>query len=359
MPSHRWSRFAWLITATCLTGQTGGDRYPVVIDGKVGFIDSRGNVAITPQFSPVADMAHFEDGLAPVVGPDGAGYIDIVGRFVIGPNLHWGQPRTFHEGIAAVLIWGENGAATTQAFIDRTGKVLFSIVGARGYGYVAEGLMPLEDAGKWGFVDKTFAWAIPPTYDFAHEFSDGLAPVQMGGRWGYIDKAGSQIVHPKYGVAWPFSDGLGRIRNDIATGEEAMTMEGPRQVYRHRYGFVDSDGREVIPPQFEWATNFREGKAIVTLPGSRRSGIIDKKGRVVHEAEYDQASEFLEGLAAVSVDGKWGYVDTSGRWIIAPQFSGADEFWHDLARVAWKDGHGYIDRSGTVVWRATTKKLSP
>ncbi len=338
--SRRWGLFVWLATAPFALAQTQGDRYPVVIDGKVGFIDSLGNEVIPPQFVPVADLAHFAGGLAPVAGPDGAGYIDVSGRFVIGPDRRWGQPQQFHEGIAEVLIWGENGAPTTPAFVDKAGKIVFSIAGARGHGYFAESLMPLEDAGKWGFVDKSFHWAIPAKFDFAHEFSDGLAPVQVGRKWGYIDKAGNAIVPPKYDMAWSFSDGLGRIRS----------------IDLHRFGFVDREGKEVIPPQFESATNFRHGRAFAMLPGSRRLRIIDNNGSFVRDAEYDQASEFHEGVAAACVGGKWGYVDTSGRWVIAPQFNGADDFWHGLAQVTWGHGHGYIDRSGTVVWSSIPRQ---
>ena len=348
-----------LTTAIWVMAQTGDDRHPFVRNGKVGFIDSRGNEVIAPQFFAVADMAHFHDGLAPVSTPDGAGYIDASGRFVIGPNRKWGQPRPFHEGIAALLIWGEDGAPNTIAFMDQTGKIIFSGAGASEQTYFAEGLMPLSDARKWGFVDKSFRWVIPPTYDFAEEFSDGLAPVQVGGKWGYIDKAGNQIVPPKYHLAWQFSDELARIRIDFATGQKSITMEGLQPLYRYQFGFVDKNGNEVIQPRFERASDFRQGRAFVMPPGSRRLGIIDKRGNIVHEPEFDQASEFHEGLAAVCVNGRWGYVDTGGGWIIAPEFSSADEFRHDLARVAWKDGFGYINRAGTVVWNATTNKSLP
>src|SRR5207237_3848419 len=48
--SCRWSAFVWLTTAICVMAQSGGDRYPVVRNGKVGFIDSHGNEVIAPQF---------------------------------------------------------------------------------------------------------------------------------------------------------------------------------------------------------------------------------------------------------------------------------------------------------------------
>jgi hypothetical protein len=47
--------------------QTVEDRYPINREGRVGFIDAQGNEVIAPQFSSVADMAHFRDGLAPVM----------------------------------------------------------------------------------------------------------------------------------------------------------------------------------------------------------------------------------------------------------------------------------------------------
>jgi hypothetical protein len=349
---RRWDLFFLLSTAICMMAQSSDDRYPVVRNGKVGFIDFRGNEVIAPQFFPLADMAHFRDDLAPVVAPDGAGYIDATGRFVIGPNRGWGQPTQFHEGIASVVVWGEGGAPNTPAFIDRTGRIVLSgVVQA----YFAEGLMPLSDTRRWGFVDQSFHWVIPPKYEVAEEFSDGLAPVQIDGKWGYIDKAGDEIVPPKYDLAWPFSDGLGRVQIDIATGEKHATMEGPRSVYRHQLGFVDSNGKEVIHPQFESATNFQQDRAFVMLPGSRRLGMIDKLGNIVHEPEYEQTGEFHEDLAVACLNGKWGYVDTGGGWIIAPQFSGGGDFWRGLARVAWRGGYGYIDRRGTVVWKTTTK----
>lgn len=71
---------------TVASAQAPDDRYPFVKDGKLGFIDYTGKEVIPAQFFPVADFAHFNEGLAPVAGPNGEGYIDPSGRFVIGPQ---------------------------------------------------------------------------------------------------------------------------------------------------------------------------------------------------------------------------------------------------------------------------------
>ena len=47
-----------------------------------------------------------------------------------------------------------------------------------------------------------------------------------------------------------------------------------------------------------------------------KSGFIDKEGREVIPCMYDAAGSFSEGLAYVKKDDKWGYIDKTGREII-------------------------------------------
>src|SRR6266404_5022737 len=134
----RCTLLAFLVFAVCAVAQIVSDRYPVVKNGTVGFNDSGGNEVIPPRFFPIADMAHFNEGLAPVASVDGAGYIDVSGRFVIGPQNEWGQPRPFHDGIAGVLIWGKNGGLNTPAFIDLSGHIIFASRDADERAYFSE-----------------------------------------------------------------------------------------------------------------------------------------------------------------------------------------------------------------------------
>ncbi len=354
MRSYRRA-LAGIAASVLLIAQQESDRYPIVKNDRVGFIDWRGNEVIAPHFLPIADMAHFSEGLAPVASPEGAGYIDPSGRWVIGPTKEWGQPMAFHEGIAAVLIWGTEGNRNTPALIERSGVVIFSSNEAD-VGYFSDGLMPMRQRqGKWGFVDRKFRWVIDPHYDGAGPFSEGLADVRSGSKVGYIDKSGREVVPPKYDMAWAFSDGLARVRIDIATAERAMTLEGPRAIRRELYGFIGRDGTEVIPPQFSWATDFREGHALARPEGSALLSVIDKVGGLLHAPTFESGSEFREGLAAVRSGDRWGYITYDGSWAIDPRFTSADPFWHGLARVTWQSSRGYIDRTGRVVWQTGTK----
>ncbi|MFL6228866.1 MAG: WG repeat-containing protein [Pyrinomonadaceae bacterium] len=339
-----------LFSAVNAAAQSADDRYPIVKGGKVGFIDSQGNEVIPAQFSSAGDTAHFSDGLAPVWGADGGGYIDTAGRFVIGPQKEWGAARPFREGVACVLLWGKNGAQNQPAWIDRGGKVIH--VGGPEGSYFSGGMMTLAEGGKWGYVDKNFKFVIAPQFRWAEAFSEDRAVVEVGNRWGFVDRSGKVVIRAKYDLVWQFHDGLARVRYDVPRGK-VMTVEGEQTDYSYKYGFVDRDGREVIRPQFSEATYFSEGYALAAPPGSDRLGIIDKAGNFVHPPEYEDGEEFQEGLAPVMVGGRWGYVDRSGAWVIQPAFSHAEVFWHGLARVAWESGaYGYVNKEGKAVWKS-------
>ncbi|MEP7211873.1 MAG: WG repeat-containing protein [Acidobacteriota bacterium] len=68
-----------------------------------------------------------------------------------------------------------------------------------------------------------------------------------------------------------------------------------------------------------------------SIPG--KAGFINQQGRIVIPFEFNIAGDFSEGLARVKVGDKWGYVDETGKVVIAPQFSGARSFSEGLARV--------------------------
>jgi hypothetical protein len=326
------------VLAAALSAQGPEDRYPFVNkDGKLGFIDSTGREVIAAQFQPIADMSHFNDGLAPVNGPEGSGYIDPSGRFVIGPTKEWGQPRQFSEGIAAVLIWAKTrGAHNTPAFIDRTGRIVLSDARVEESAYFSEGLMPMEEGDRWGFVDRNFRWVVPPQFAHAGALAEGLAPVKIGTKEGFVDRQGKTIIPPRYDDVWGFSNGAALVR-----------LNG-------LFGYVDRGGREIIRTQFDHATYFRDERAFARAPSATHFMMINKSGVAITKPVYESVREFSEGLAAVQENGLWGFVDPNGEWMIRPTFLGAKGFWRGLANVVWKDGRGYIDKKGRTVWKSAS-----
>lgn len=81
---------------------------------------------------------------------------------------------------------------------------------------------------------------------------------------------------------------------------------------REGYGFVDTENRPVIAPQFLWAADFREGRAEVQTQTGM--GLIDKQGRYVIPPRYEIV-EFnpYTGCSRLRSGGLWALADYDGR----------------------------------------------
>src|SRR6266436_599332 len=129
----------------------------------------------------------------------------------------------------------------------------------------------------------------------------------------------------------------------------------------NQWGFIDSTGEIVIPLQFDSASNFHEGLALVTAKGKKL--FIDATGRIAMTPQFDLVHDFSEGVAAVNIGekripnlglisnpGKWGYVDKTGKLVIPLKFTHAEDFSEGLAGVADGDHGGFIDHQGKFVF---------
>ena len=71
-----------------------------------------------------------------------------------------------------------------------------------------------------------------------------------------------------------------------------------------------------------------------------------KDGVVAIPAKYDYAEDFSEGLAKVTLNGKWGYIDKSGNEVIPIKYDDAYSFENGKAEVLLKGKYGTIDKQG-------------
>ncbi len=78
------------------------------------------------------------------------------------------------------------------------------------------------------------------------------------------------------------------------------------------YGFVDTQNREVIVPQYLWADDFHEGRAVVKSVDGM--GVIDQSGGYVIEARYEIVEyDIPRSLFYVRQSGMWATFDWTGK----------------------------------------------
>ncbi len=175
-----------------------------------------------------------------------------------------------------------------------------------------------------------------------------LFPAVQGGAVGYIDSEGRWIIPPQFSSASRFSGGLA-----IATVDE-----GHGSLTIQKYGVIDSTGTWVIQPRFTWCGEFSEGLAPVQLESRGRYGYIDRTGKLVIPPKFekpgplDQASDgqlvFSDGLALFAAEGgsPWGYMDAAGAVVVEPRFDSASAFAGGYAAVRGGQESYFIDKTG-------------
>ena len=185
-------------------------------------------------------------------------------------------------------------------------------------------------------------------YDFICSFSEGLALVRNNyeeSKCGFIDRDGKLVIPMMYYtridregqrplfVHFPvFSEGLVSLLN----------KDG-------KFGFIDRAGNVAIDFIYDYATEFREGRAVVEKDGMW--GCVDGEGKIAVPFEYEGArwNSFCDGIAWMVKNGKVGAIDADGNTVIPFEFDSSKGFNEGLASVE-KDGEKcFIDRAGNVV----------
>lgn len=167
-------------------------------DGKWGFLDPAGTLVIPASFD---SGGRFQEGLAGMEKDGKHGYIDKTGAWAIEPKYR--NAGTFSEGLAAVDVLED----FSKPDYDKKDY-------AKAYMQAVE----RRTVGKWGYVDKTGAFAVEPRYTEASQFKGGFAMVKRDGKWAFIDKTGKEICAPKFDEALSFVKGTASVKVGEAWG---------------------------------------------------------------------------------------------------------------------------------------------
>ncbi|MBI4891378.1 MAG: WG repeat-containing protein [Acidobacteria bacterium] len=223
-----------------------------VVDGKAGYIDRTGRVAIGPKFE--ADGNHgFDDFFEGVA---------FVGLFSSKPAILAdiaGEELNLQQGLLRVEV--QRGNRRLMGYANRQGRLQIRAQ-FDGAAEFSEGLAAVGDGNRWGFADRTGAVKIPLRFAGAGSFHEGLARVQVGQGWGFVDRGGTMLIRPRYVWAGDFADGAALV------GEQY-----------ERVWFIDRAGNTLFGREFRRASGFRLGLAHVF--DGRKYEYIDRAGRTV------------------------------------------------------------------------------
>lgn len=193
-------------------------------------------------------------------------------------------------------------------------------------------------AKKFGFIDAKGNFKIPATFDAASSFfSCGYAVVTMGSNRYFIDKKGNvKFTAPSKGGISPF------YYKYAVVADNGL------------YGLLDTKMNYAVMPQFYDLDNVGDNglAAFRRTNGSNdKYGYVNTNGKEVIMAQYDGTSQFWNGMAIVNDGSNYGVIDSKGKYKLQPMYKRLYRVSKNcfVARQDGDDNYNLIDATGKVL----------
>lgn len=295
-----------------------GLRPAIAKSGHVVLIDNKGRIIKTTMY----DMCdRLINGLLPVRKGDKWGLIDTNVNEII--PLRYDMLMQEQKGKFWVTTLDKK-----KGLVNRNGKEILPKKYNSIY-FVSESLIRADLDGKWGVVDTLTNIKIPFKYDLIWGSTRGYK-VEIDKKAGYIDYNGKEIIPLIYESAYEEREDRIRVQSN------------------DKYGYIDWAGREIIPIKYDKIEKLRGGLLKVTVDG--RQGVIDKEGREIIPPIHEWVSTGSEGFTQYGpLVGKRGLIDSTGLKVLDIKYDKIGPFVGDLAYVRGQEKYGYVDKNGAEI----------
>lgn len=283
-----------------------------------GIIDRSGNYIVEPQF---ASIFEFVEGMAKVSNHEGKlGFINTKGEVVV--PLKYDYYDIFYDYSEGLAVVGSN-------YVDKNGKVVLSFDRADLTPF-RDGVAKVYTMQGQMLIDKSGKRITQHYYEEIGDFSEGLAMVVRNGKAGYIDRTGKEVIPPKYEWGFWFRNGTARVIVENSMFAPAV------------YALIDKQGNELARydlSQYAYVDHPYEPDSdfIAVKNQDGKYGYINRAAEVVVPFDYTWAYTINDRLALVEKGDKMGIRDVYGNEI-EPQYRYADiQFGYGEGLLAVRD----------------------
>lgn len=243
------------------------------------------------------------------------------------------------------------------------------------------------DVDKWGFIDITGTFVIKPAYAYVSDFNSKGIAIAIDSKAYYetgkvylIDRTGKTVAGPFTGSApQNFENGYIVLKSNtgyVLMDETAkIVLQSTNTLYAYQdgmlrfstvtggkelYGYMDITGKIIIPAKYQYAGEFSNGLAVVTINDTSYA-IIDKKGKLIKVSDHyinsgDLSQDFIPYSVKIGdYDYLYGYQTTAGKIVTPAKYSYIDGFKDGIAIVAeskdeeYNEKYGLIDKTGKYI----------
>jgi len=155
-------------------------------------------------------------------------------------------------------------------------------------------------------------------------------------------------LYKNYAVLW-FSDKALNDNPEVCGGQKLDTETEIIISNTKKLPEIDNGKWIVAPSYYRMRKLNAEAELFPAADDSDKWGYINKNGKVVIPFQYSNAYGFSHGLAAVMVDSKYGYINNTGELKIKPKYSYGGSFKNGLAIVSSDNANYLINTTGEIV----------
>lgn len=352
---------------------------------KYGLIDNTGKIILPVEYDSVFEL---KNGFAEVVKDGKRGYINSEGKLII--QCKYDNTTPFESDVARVAMGSKWG------LVDSSGRVRLL---CNKYNYIRSisdnkfivGIYDEMKKMKFGAIDILGKELIPCKYDWIRNFNKGIASFNiggefnkqrkkfLGGKWGLITSDNTILVDAdKYDYM------RGPQNNMYVVG--LSDFNSPNIL---KYGAINTDGKEVIPCEYDWLRDFNHEITAFGTQGKwllgeghpydigytseyikngdyyydyGKWGLVDIQNNVIVQSQYDVISSFKNGYANIKSGGKFGFVDSKKRTIHMPKYDKIYFFSEGLCAIGLLENgklqYGFIDENDEIVISCQYDKVS-
>lgn len=162
------------------------------------------------------------------------------------------------------------------------------VVGGEDFAPLPSEFLLVQQYDKWGIVDTNDNVIVPLDYDQIDYLGASIIKMSLGDDRFYYNFTTEKFFNSEYDLIGTFSEGLITAMNDT-----------------EKMGFVNTSGKEVIPFIYSYASNFKDGEAMVNIYGN--VGTIDVNGEMIFDIIYDSIS-FYDEYYVLHLNGEYIYL---------------------------------------------------
>lgn len=175
---------------------------PVKIKGKWGYIDLNGKLLIKPKYE---NARYFWKDFAAVQSKGKYGFINEKGEIII--DFKYEDAGGFsNNGLVRVRKEGKWG------FIDKEDNEIIPFIYDDTEYFPDDNVALVVLNGNYLFIDKQGNKIFNKEFNKAYSFSNGLAPVFNGSKWGYIDLKGILVIDYIFDDASEYLGNLAKVK---------------------------------------------------------------------------------------------------------------------------------------------------